>query len=460
MALDVRYLRGTQAQYESYIENNKIVDTYYYLIFPNKVDGVFTGTPSLYIGKVRLDNVAFDDSQIWEAINDLKDDVDYLKENAGHKFYEVTELPAFVEGHPYKEGDVCIVTITENGINYKTAYHCIKNAEESLAWAAMAGNYNAENVYFDENLVTTYAMGNISLTNGQGTVASAGKNLKEVWNAIYQKETAPTITSATVTAFSAGPDNEVEIGTKISSITYSGTFREGSYSFGSVDAENNSTVYTDTSSGIGNAEWTVNYSLKDSGNGEAGDVTEASTNSGSFALKTPFQVNTTTSKIYANITYKAEWDQSPRIPINNLGAQVSGRIDSGSKEGNDDVKIQGFRKMFYGTFTEKKASLTSADFRDTSTIKGEKAAKKTFDLSIPAKTARVVIALPSGYSLTKALDVNDSNSDLFAANAFKTDMSVNIDGAEGFTPAAYSVYYIDYAKPDEIVANTYKVTIG
>jgi hypothetical protein len=47
-------------------------------------------------------------------------------------------------------------------------------------WAAMDGNYSAENVYFDEDLVSTYAIGNITLTNGQGTVAAMGKNLKEV----------------------------------------------------------------------------------------------------------------------------------------------------------------------------------------------------------------------------------------------------------------------------------------
>lgn len=48
------------------------------------------------------------------------------------------------------------------------------------AWAAMDGNYNAENVYFDEDLISTYAIGNVTLINGQGTVESTGKNLKEV----------------------------------------------------------------------------------------------------------------------------------------------------------------------------------------------------------------------------------------------------------------------------------------
>ena len=49
----------------------------------------------------------------------------------------------------------------------------------------MDGNYNAENVYFDEDLMTTTAVGVIKLTNGQATIPAAGKNLKEVFNTIF-----------------------------------------------------------------------------------------------------------------------------------------------------------------------------------------------------------------------------------------------------------------------------------
>jgi hypothetical protein len=52
----------------------------------------------------------------------------------------------------------------------------------------MDGNYNAENVYFSEDLVTTVPVGNITLTNGQATIGAAGKNLKQVFDMIYLKE--------------------------------------------------------------------------------------------------------------------------------------------------------------------------------------------------------------------------------------------------------------------------------
>jgi hypothetical protein len=99
MALDVKYLRGTQAQYEAYIAADKLVNTYYYLIYPETV-GV--GSPALYLGTVRLDNIPVDLSGIEKDIEDLglrinpiEEDIAFLKENAGHKFYEVAALPEF-----------------------------------------------------------------------------------------------------------------------------------------------------------------------------------------------------------------------------------------------------------------------------------------------------------------------------------------------------------------------------
>ena len=58
-------------------------------------------------------------------------------------------------------------------------------------WAAMDGNYNAENVYFDENILITTAVGNIGLTNGQGTIPAAGKNIKQVFEALWANNCTP-----------------------------------------------------------------------------------------------------------------------------------------------------------------------------------------------------------------------------------------------------------------------------
>jgi hypothetical protein len=60
-------------------------------------------------------------------------------------------------------------------------------------WQAMDGNYNAENVYFSEDLITTVNVGNIELSGGKAIIPSSGKNLKEVFEAIFVKEETPEI---------------------------------------------------------------------------------------------------------------------------------------------------------------------------------------------------------------------------------------------------------------------------
>ena len=99
-----------------------------------------------------------------------------------------------VGGATPKKGDMCVITKTIAGDKAeKTAYEY-----NGTAWVALDGNYNAENVYFAQDLITTSAVGNITLTNGQATIAAAGKNLKQVFDTIFVKEKNPTITQPSV----------------------------------------------------------------------------------------------------------------------------------------------------------------------------------------------------------------------------------------------------------------------
>ena len=70
-----------------------------------------------------------------------------------------------------KLDDVAVVKRLINGDKYQhTAY-----VYNGTSWAAMDGNYNAENVYFDENITITTAVGNVGLTNGSGEIPAAAK---------------------------------------------------------------------------------------------------------------------------------------------------------------------------------------------------------------------------------------------------------------------------------------------
>jgi len=94
----------------------------------------------------------------------------------------------------------------------------------------MDGNYDAKNIYFSEDLITTTEVGNISLVNGKATIAAAGKNLKEVFETIFVKEEYPE-TIEPLISFTFNQAKEYEVGTEITP-TYSALLNPGSYTFG------------------------------------------------------------------------------------------------------------------------------------------------------------------------------------------------------------------------------------
>jgi hypothetical protein len=51
--------------------------------------------------------------------------------------------------------------------------------DENYKWCAMDGNYNADNVYFDDDLIFTESVGTVVIPeSGSTKVAAAGKNIK------------------------------------------------------------------------------------------------------------------------------------------------------------------------------------------------------------------------------------------------------------------------------------------
>ena len=94
-------------------------------------------------------------------------------------------------------GDVAVVSaeIGESTGKYQhTAYYW-----NGSAWAAMDGNYDAETVYFNEDLTYTNAIGAIAAPTGSGTLAAKGKNLEEVLKSILAKEASGTTTQPSLT---------------------------------------------------------------------------------------------------------------------------------------------------------------------------------------------------------------------------------------------------------------------
>lgn len=278
----------------------------------------------------------------------------------------------------------------------------------------MDGNYDASNVYFSEDLITTTAVGNITLTDGQAVIQTAGKNLKEVFKTIFVKEQNPTIVPPSVN-LSFAQAKSYEVGTTVSP-SYSATLNSGSYSYGPA-------------TGVVALAWTVTDT---SGNTNT-------TQSGTFP---EFVVED--DKTYS-ITAKADYSEG-EIPVTNLGNDYAqGQILAGSTS-KTSSKVTGYRKTFYGTF-DNKDEMTGEKIRTLSSTSTASSNGSSVTVKIPLGAYRVVFAYPS--TLQDLSSVNDKNAmDAQIVSGF-SNVLLNVEGANGYDAIEYKVYYIDFANAND-----------
>ena len=332
----------------------------------------------------------------------------------------VDAITAAVGENALVAGDIAIVKDVISGDKYQyTAY-----VYNGSAWVAMDGNYNAENVYFDKDLITTSAVGNITLTNGQATIAATGKNLKQVFDTIFVKEKNPSVTQPSVSVSLAGAGAK-EVGTKVTP-SYTATFNAGKYEFGPA-------------TGCSITSWSVT----DTNNAEP-----LSTAAGSFAEITV--ADDTNYKVTATGNFS-----EGVIPVTNVGNEyAAGKIAAGSKSATSSA-ITGYRNSFYGTLTEK-GELTSDIIRSLGKSNKALTNGSTFGITIPVGAMRVVFAYPETLrDVSSVKDVNGLNAEI--SGAF-TKSTLSVEGLNNFQGINYKVYVTDFAEA-VATANTYNVTI-
>lgn len=482
----VKYWRGTRAQYNAYLAAGELVSSHYYLIYETVVG---EGDPVLYIGKKLLSEeaeIAAVVARVAELegkvptmegdISTLKTDVAYLKENAGHKFYEVTALPALEEGHSYKEGDVVIVTETKEdvGVDFKTAYHLAKDAEDTLVWKAMAGNYNASNVYYDKNIQVTQTVGNITTSNNvPRDLEFKGKNLEQIWQYLYATEDKSISTTQPQANFSISNNVSKEVGSTFSDPVLEITFADGSYEYGSKDADGNE--YKDGVNEAAGVKFNAANFYLTYDNGTTKNETLA-TKSDSSNTKFSYTYNISDNNVAEGTkTWKFKADAScpasDRYPVTNLGnfvkadgtittviTEAGGNTAAQTKTGLGEktFTVTGWRGCFWGYKTSKALdpdNLTSAQIRALSTATNGLNSTITQSLN---KMQQIFIAAPKG----KYTTVTVTNTDLGAPQTVKkvTDVSV-YDATGNSNAAAYDVFYVSNDNADSKAYN-YRITIA
>lgn len=323
-------------------------------------------------------------------------------------------------GADAQKDDIFVVkALIANGKYSYTAY-----VYDGAIWAAMDGNYSAENVYFAEDLTYTAPIGVMTVpSSGSGTISAAGKNVKDVFASILAKEKNPTKTEPAVTV-TCNQVKAYEVGTKVTP-SYTASLSAGNYTYGPA-------------TGITATAWSVTDGTK---------TIEAAT--GTFDELT---VGDATSYV---ITATATHGEGA-VPKTNLGNEyAAGKIAAGTKS-KSTGKITGFRNSFYGTLEAKDGEINSALVRGLGKSGKALANGNSFNISIPVGAIRVVFAYPATLrDVSSVQDINGMNAEIKSAFTMST---ASVEGAGGYNAIDYKVYVMDMANAND-AANTYKVTI-
>lgn len=317
-------------------------------------------------------------------------------------------------------GDTAIVkrTIINDKISH-TAY-----VYNGTNWAACDGNYRADNVYFDDDITYTVAIGTLAKPSGSAKFAAKGKNVEQVLSTLMAQEQNPSKSNPAVSFSAQDGFGTFEIGTK-KNLTYTAALSAGSYTYGPA-------------TGITAQSWSVSCT------GVAGTKTTAT---GTFD-------NVVAESNSKRIVATAQYGDGA-IPVTNLGNPYeAGQIKAGSATANSN-ELKGVRYMFWGPMTTD-AAIDSATVRALAHNKATSTGTlSTFGAGAGAK--KVVVAVPSDRKITKVLMPSALNADVTALFV-KQSTTVPVNGANGYTAAAYNIYVYQPASID--AGETYAVTIG
>lgn len=361
-----------------------------------------------------------DETVIKSIINENRDTCSYVDLTAGQE-----DADGLATITAPKQGDTAIVrkAIDDTHKSY-TAY-----VYNGTAWAAMDGNYNADNVYLDMDITMAgnyTQVGNLTKTqNGTATFATKGKSIAAALTDIFSKRLQPGTPTAPAVTLTFGQAKAYEVGTTVSP-SYSATLSAGSYTYGPA-------------TGITATSWEITDT--------AGNT--ATTASGSFPEVVV--ADNTNYKITAKATHG-----EGAVANDNLGSASNPtvQIAAGTKSATSGA-ITGYRNSFYGSVIEK-AEISSTIIRGLNKSNKALVNGNTFTVNIPVGAVRVIFAYPATLEdVASVKDVNGLNAEI--KSAF-TKSSVTVNGAGADAGIAYKVYVTDFAEP-VAKANSYTVKI-
>lgn len=357
-------------------------------------------------------------------------------------------------------------------------------------WAAMDGNYNAENVYFDENITVTRTVGNVETSNNTPKdIECKGKNIKQLFEILYSTEDLSISTDTPSVSFTLSTNGSGEVGTTFTRPTATLKVSDiGSYEYGCKDSSGNKYGTTatgitfdslkvaggvNTQTGVTNATTSMTEKKsKGYGVGETVTYTASETDIPNVTLGD--------TKVTYNFAILAQSTASSRKPLTNLGNFVKSSTESTTKfeEGTGAINkkthydtkqwsAQGTRYWFYGYRMASAidgvdnsgpladpSKITSAQVRNLPTaIKsgyaGGKATSAPSTFKVPAGTKQVFFVFPkgkkNGLSIVNksALSAPVSCTKVAGGGTASAPTGVWVEGANGYAAAAYDLWYVN-----------------
>lgn len=317
------------------------------------------------------------------------------------------------------------------------------------SWSAMTGRVDADKVILrgDITCAGNYTqVGNITKSQtGTATFATDGKTVAEALLEIFSKKLQPTKSNPTVNDPSINPSGIVEAGTVLASIPVGASaFNIGSYLYGPATGVTvASRVLTRTcnpSSLSGDIACNSDGSASDTFGGSGVTIGDAGG-----------------TNVASSVQYKMTVNYSDGVVANdNLGGASSPEVKiTASSCSNNSSTLTPFRKYFYGATTTVPSTVDSAYIRTLTNSNVACSNGKTFSITIPEGAKSVIIAYPATFrDLTSVKDVGAFGTDIVGSF---TKSTVNVSGANNYSPIAYKVY--TYSPATALGANTYNVTI-
>lgn len=342
-----------------------------------------------------------------------------------------------------------------------------KNLVKDLPFYAAS----ADDVYFDggeDGLVTTKAIGHITLTDGMATLVEPNerKSLKELWDMIFVGADDDGISNPYISVSVSG--GEQEVGTKITPKISIST-NPGKYKYGSKNSDGTITKNTSTGVTFPVSSMSISCTSPDS-------LKASNTGSSSLTLgEVQYTDGDDENLVTINYSCTAGYTNSNCTPLSKLGKEKEPIKANSCTEGGS-CTFEGYRKMFIGCLTEEKESFTEEEIRSLtvslkknssySSANGVKASREPQEFKVPAGTKQIIIAYPMALTgVTQNKPKFEAYSKAFnkfseedEKNISKTANPIKISGNNGYKAVDYYVCAYSHANTFSVDVD-YKITV-